>query len=75
MGGLISGGLYPGPYIPGAYNRGTYNWGAYIQGFYLGLLSGGLLIYPGGLRSTLIIFKDSTCFKRAEWGHVFAANK
>ena len=72
LGGLISGGLYPGPYIPGAYNRGTYT---------RGLISGAFIwvLYPGGfesgaLRSTLIIFNDSTCFTRAERGHALAAN-
>ena len=28
--------------------------------------------YPGGLYSTLTIFKDSTCFTLGEWARAFA---
>ena len=55
---------------------GDYIWGgAYILGLITGghisggIITGGLYpggFYPGGLRFTLTIFKDSTCFTRAE---------
>ena len=69
----MSGGLYPGPSIPGAYNQVTYTGGLISGAFIWVLYPGGF--YPRDLRSTLIIFKDSTCFTRAEQGHAFAANK
>ena len=68
MGAYIWGLISQGPYIPGTYTGGLIS-GAFIWVLYPGDF------YPGGLRSTLIIFKDSTCFTRAERGHAFAANK
>ena len=65
-------GLYPGAYNRGFTTGGLITGGLY-RGLYAGLYPGGL--YPGDLKSTLTIFKDSTCLTRAELARAFAANK
>ena len=73
MGGLYRG-LIPGGHISQEPITGRLILGGLISGSFIWVLySGGF--YPEGLRSTLIIFKDSTCFTHAERGHAFAANK
>ena len=63
MSGNIYGGHISGELITGGLYRGLY----------AGLYPGGF--YPGDLKSTLTIFKDSTCFMHAERARAFVANK
>ena len=82
--GLITGSIYLGGLYPGAYIRGGLYPGWLITGeLIIGrLITRGLYrcLYPGcfssgGLRSTLTVFKDSTCFTHAEGGaHLLQIN-
>ena len=66
--GLITGDIYPGAYIsgryPGAYIRGTFYRWLTAEVYMPAYIRGGF--YLGGLKSTLIILKDSTCFTCVE---------
>ena len=73
-GGLISRGLHLGGLYPGGLITGELIIGRLItRGLYRCLYPGGFS--SGGLRSTLTIFKDSTCFTHAEGGaHLLQIN-
>ena len=72
--GLIYGGFISRGVISRGLITGEHIFGRLItKGLYRCLYPGGFS--SGGLRSTLTIFKDSTCFTRAEGGCAFAANK
>ena len=67
-GNINPGGIYPGYLYPGGLQPGVIS-GVYMRAY----IRGGF--YPGDLKSTLTIFKDSTCFTRAKRARAFAANK